>query len=235
MGLASAVAEDRGRVAERGRMTVERGRKTDSQDPSDPSESPIDPERWLDEHGDALYRYALTRGVRRDAAEDLVQECFLAALRARERFDGDSSERTWLLAILRHKIVDHFRRAASARVESGWTPEEGGPRGDVLGRFFRDDGTWRRAPSAWKVAPDPIEDREFLDFLDACLERLPGPLAAAFILREIEGQEMDVVRRTLAIASGNLRIRLHRARLLLRDCLGKHGFGEPADEPGRTK
>ncbi|MDR3618490.1 MAG: sigma-70 family RNA polymerase sigma factor [Paludisphaera borealis] len=212
-------------------MTVEPGRKTDSREPP---ESPTDPERWLDEHGDALYRYALAQGVRRDAAEDLVQECFLAALRARERFDGDSSERTWLLAILRHKLVDHYRRGAAARVESGWDPEEDGPRGDILNRFFRDDGTWRRAPSAWKITSDPIENREFLDLLDACLERLPGPLAAAFLLREVEGLDMDAVRQRLAIASGNLRIRLHRARLLLRDCLGKHGFGEPADDPRRT-
>ena len=210
---------------------VEPGPKTDPRESPEPS---IDPERWLDEHGDALYRYALARGVRRDAAEDLVQECFLAALRARERFEGGSSERTWLLAILRHKIVDHIRRGASARDQSGSGLEEDGSGGDVLGRFFREDGTWRRTVSAWRRAADPIENREFLDLLDACLERLPGPLAVAFLLREVEGQEMEAVRRTLQVASGNLRVRLHRARLLLRDCLGKHGFGEGADEPGRT-
>jgi RNA polymerase sigma-70 factor (TIGR02943 family) len=212
-------------------MTVEPGRKTDSRESP---ESPTSPERWLETHGDALYRYALARGVRRDAAEDLVQESFLAALGARERFVGDSSERTWLLAILRHKIVDHFRRGSVTRVDSASDLKEYGPRGDVLSRFFRDDGGWRRAPSAWKLMPDPVENREFLEFLDACLERLPGPLAAAFLLREVEGLEMDAVRQRLAIASGNLRIRLHRARLLLRDCLSKHGFGERSDEPGRT-
>jgi RNA polymerase sigma-70 factor (ECF subfamily) len=192
-----------------------------------------DPAYWLDAHGDALYRYALARGVRRDAAEDLVQECFLAALRARDRFEGHASERTWLLAILRHKISDHYRRGEASRIESGSTVEADGPRG-ILGRFFKDDGTWRRGPSAWKVAPDPIESREFLDLLDGCLERLPGPLASAFVLREVEGLELDAVLRRLAIAPGNLRVRLHRARLLLRDCLGKYGFGESADEPGRT-
>ena len=231
MGLASAVADGGGRKPERGTNVVEPGPKTDSRDSPEP---PIDPERWLDDHGDALYRYALKHGVRRDAAEDLVQECFLAGLRAQERFEGGASERTWLMSILRHKIIDHIRRGATARVNSEPGLEEDGPPGEVLGRFFRDDGTWRRTVSAWKGAADPVENREFLDFLDACLERLPGPLAAAFLLREIEGQEMDAVRRTLAIASGNLRVRLHRARLLLRDCLGKHGFGEAADEPGRT-
>jgi RNA polymerase sigma-70 factor (ECF subfamily) len=192
-----------------------------------------DPAHWLDAHGDALYRYALARGVRRDAAEDLVQECFLAALRARERFEGDASERTWLLAILRHKIADHYRRVESSRVDPEWAVEDDAPRG-ILGRFFKDDGTWRRGPSAWKVAADPVEGREFLDLLDGCLERLPGPLASAFVLREVEGLELDAVLRRLAIAPGNLRVRLHRARLLLRDCLGKYGFGERGDDAGRT-
>lgn len=208
---------------------VEPGRKTE---PREVTESPIDPERWLEEHGDALFRYALSRGVRRDAAEDLVQECFLAALRARDRFEGDSSERTWLLAILRHKIIDHVRRRAATPVESGWNADEDGPPDATLDRFFRADGAWRRGPSAWKLSPDPVESREFHELLDACLQRLPGPLAAAFLLREVEGLEMDAVRQRLVIASGNLRVRLHRARLLLRDCLGKHGFGEPADQPG---
>lgn len=210
---------------------AEPGPKTESRGSPGP---PIDPGRWLDEHGDALYRYALARGVRRDAAEDLVQECFLAALRARDRFEGGSSERTWLLAILRHKIVDHIRRGATAHVEAGSDMDHDGPGGAILGRFFREDGTWRRTVSAWKDAADPVENREFLDLLDACLGRLPGPLAVAFVLREVEGREMDAVRRTLAIAPGNLRVRLHRARLLLRDCLGKHGFGEADDDSGRT-
>jgi RNA polymerase sigma-70 factor (ECF subfamily) len=212
-------------------MAVEPGRKTDSRELP---ESPIDPEHWLEEHGDALFRYALARGVQRDAAEDLVQECFLAALTARDRFEGDASERTWLMAILRHKIVDHVRRKTTTRVETGWAPDEDAPSNAVLDRFFRADGTWRRSPSSWKLGPDPIEDREFLDFLDACMARLPGPLAAAFFLREIEGMEMDAVRERLVIAPGNLRVRLHRARLLLRDCLGRHGFGEPDDSTGRT-
>jgi len=210
-------------------MTVEPDRRMEAREPPG---APSDPAHWLDAHGDALYRYALARGVRRDAAEDLVQECFLAALRARERFEGAASERTWLLAILRHKIVDHYRRTESSRIGTGTAVEDDGPRG-ILNRFFHDDGAWRRAPSTWKIV-DPVESREFLDLLDGCLERLPGPLASAFVLREVEGVELDAVLRRLAIAPGNLRIRLHRARLLLRDCLGKHGFGEHDDKPGRT-
>jgi len=65
--------------------------------------------RWMDDHGECLYRYALVR-VRKPEAEDLVQEAFLAAVRGFEKFGGRSSERSWLVGILKNKIVDHFRK-----------------------------------------------------------------------------------------------------------------------------
>ncbi len=68
------------------------------------------PESWVDSYGDFLYRFALSRVKDPAVAEDLVQETFLAALRARENFKGQSAGRTWLVAILKHKIVDHIRK-----------------------------------------------------------------------------------------------------------------------------
>src|SRR5215467_11825339 len=70
----------------------------------------IDPERWVEEHGDCLYRYALLRVRRPEVAEDLVQETFCAAVRTHSSFGGRSSERSWLCAILKHKICDYFRK-----------------------------------------------------------------------------------------------------------------------------
>ena len=69
-----------------------------------------DPERWVDEHGDCLYRYALTRVRKEEIAEDLVQETLLVAVRTHERFAGRSTERSWLVGILKNKICDHFRK-----------------------------------------------------------------------------------------------------------------------------
>src|SRR5688500_2543314 len=70
----------------------------------------IDPASWVDEHGDYLFRYAVVR--RRDAslAEECVQEALLAALQARASYGGKSTERTWLTGILKHKIIDCFRK-----------------------------------------------------------------------------------------------------------------------------
>ena len=69
-----------------------------------------DPERWVDEHGDILYRYALERVRKPDIAQDLVQETFLAAVRTHERFRGGSTVRSWLCGILKHKICDYYRK-----------------------------------------------------------------------------------------------------------------------------
>ena len=74
-----------------------------------PDETP-DAGRWLDDHGDYLFKYAVFRLRDNTAAEDAVQETFLAALKAYKEFQGRASERTWLVGILKHKIVDHFRR-----------------------------------------------------------------------------------------------------------------------------
>ena len=78
-----------------------------------PAELPAakpDPLRWVDEHGDCLYRYALVRVRTPEVAEDLVQETLLVAVRSQDKFAGRSSQRSWLVGILKNKIVDHYRK-----------------------------------------------------------------------------------------------------------------------------
>src|SRR5712691_9858368 len=80
-----------------------------------PDHKPSDPVTWVDEHGDYLFRYALVRTRGASVAEDLIQETLLAAMGADERHEGRSSERTWLVGILKHKIVDYFRQITRRR------------------------------------------------------------------------------------------------------------------------
>ena len=179
-----------------------------------------DPVTWLDQYGDTLYRHALSRVNRQDVAEDLVQETFLAALKARARFSGRSSEKTWFLGILKRKIVDHYRmvgRTQSASVDS----EDIVP----LSHFFREDGHWKSNLRKWPADPQrSLEDREFWDILQACLSKLPRTLSAAFALREMEELQTDQACEALQISPVNLSVRLHRARLLLRRCLERSWF-----------
>jgi RNA polymerase sigma-70 factor (ECF subfamily) len=186
---------------------------------------------WLDEHGDALYRYARIRVRRRELAEDLVQDTFVAALQARGRYEGNSSVRTWLLSILKHKIADHYRRVAAAVPPAELAPIEG--HDPIRGEFFGADGLWKSPPASWRTPDKALEEREFWEVLDGCLGRLPRALASVFFLRELEGLEMEELRRGLDLSEGNIRVRLHRARLLLRECLERRWFAVTLKPPGR--
>jgi RNA polymerase sigma-70 factor (ECF subfamily) len=180
-----------------------------------------DPETWVDRHGDGLYRYALLRLRAPDLAADAVQETFLEALRARHSFAGRSSERTWLVGILRHKIVDQLRRSGREAATGN-----GVPSGASDGSPFDRRGHWKVRPASW--AGDPgreIETREFWEVFGRCLSGLPRGLADAFFLRELDGLGADEVQRTLGITPANFWKRLHRARMLLRQCLESGWFG----------
>ncbi len=187
-----------------------------------------DPERWVDRHGDCLYRYAVLRLRSPDLAADAVQETFLEALRARGSFAGRSSERTWLVGILRHKVIDHFRRA-------GREPSAGqrDPSGSDVDPSFDRKGHWRVGPASWGGDPSrEVETREFWDAFHRCLSGLPADLASAFVLRELDGLAPDEVRDLLGISPANLWTRLHRARSHLRRCLESHWFGLRSSPPG---
>jgi RNA polymerase sigma-70 factor, ECF subfamily len=99
----------------------------------------------------------------------------------------------------------------------------------VLDRYFNGKGLWKIPLASWKAPDQEMEDREFWDVLDGCLSRLPRSLSSVFILREFEDLDSAQLRGVLALSEANLRVRLHRARLLLRECLEKHGFAGTPD------
>ena len=176
-----------------------------------------DPSQWVDAHGDALYRYALPRVRDAATADDLVQETFLAALSARGTFAGRASDRTWFVAILRRKIVDHLRAVdrRGARETSGGEAEE----------MFDKAGRWSAMPRGWPKDPKAVLlDREFWDVFQECVSQMPAALAQTFVLREVNRASSDDLCKILSISPSNLWTRLHRARLLLRRCLESHWF-----------
>lgn len=199
----------------------------DTPTPAISSSSPAG--RWLDEHGDALYGFALLRVRDAHAAEDLVQETLLAGLAARDGFAGRSTERTWLTGILRHKVVDHLRRRgreAPADLGGSGSSGAGGEDRDPID-FFDRRGAWRSAVPAWRGDPGALlESAEFRAALAGCLGKLPPRLADAFWRREVDGVETDALCQELAATPTNVWAMLSRARLRLRACLEVHWFGE---------
>lgn len=181
----------------------------------------LDPSVWVERYGGYLFRYAMLRLRDRPAAEDMVQETFLAGLKDRGTFSGDSSEATWLVGILKHKIADHYRRQAR---ESPL--EEGDLRDHPDTGHFDGVGHWTTGPVEWGGNPaDLYRQGEFLDRFMKCLSVLSPNHANAFTLREIEGLGTAEICKVLDVSETNLWVILHRARALLRQCLESRWFG----------
>jgi RNA polymerase sigma-70 factor (ECF subfamily) len=187
--------------------------------------APVSPAAdWLRDHGDALYRYALLRVRAPEAAEDLVQETLLAALTARQRFAGSSSEQTWLIGILKHKIIDHLRSLWRERMSEA----EFGPDGGI--DLFTKQGTWRRPVPAWRLdAAAELERREFHAALADCIRKLPPRIAELFWLREAEDVGTEELCHVLSISATNVWTMLYRARTRLRECLTVNWFGKTGE------
>lgn len=177
----------------------------------------IDPQQWVSDHGDSLFRYAMSRLRDRDVAEELVQETFLAALQAKDRFEGRSEQRTWLIGILRHKLADHFRR--SNRTISLEVGSEG------TERWFDAKGNWINPPKSWSLDQlSPAELEEFWLVVRKCIDDLPAKLGEAFVMRVMDDLEVEHLCKVLGATSTNIWVMLHRARTRLRGCMESNWF-----------
>lgn len=186
-------------------------------EPSHPSPTKEEVVQWLGEHGNVLFRYAIKRVGVPDVAEDLVQDTFVAALRSAQDFQGRSKVQTWLIGILRHKIADHMRRLSRQKERDAATE-------DAYRDVFR-HGHWNVGIKRWPNDPSKsLESKEFWGVLQACQAKLPAKLAAAFRMRDLEQLSMTDICEALDISASNLSVRLHRARVLLRECLDQNWF-----------
>lgn len=177
---------------------------------------------WLAEHGDYLYRYALARLRDPHLAEDAVQETLLAALSG-SGFAGQASPRTWLTGILKHKIIDQFRR--QQREVALESPDEVSAEDPGMEEFFAEDGHWDEPPHAWREPGNLLQQNQFLEVLQECMDRLPTKLARIFLLREIEETDNEEICKELEITPTNAWVMLYRARMGLRKCLEMNWLG----------
>jgi len=174
-----------------------------------------DPETWLEDYGDYLYRFAYVRLGNKASAEDAVQETFLAALKAQDRYDGRVDIKYWLLGILKHKVVDHIRKAAR---ETSVEDVEMLPRDEKfrLNAF----GITTSKPAPWQFNPRKVfEQKEFREVLSICVSRLQGKMREVFTLRELEGWSTEEICKELNIRPNHIWVIIHRARSQLKTCL----------------
>jgi RNA polymerase sigma-70 factor (ECF subfamily) len=179
----------------------------------------LNPHKWVENHADYLYAYALSRIRDEEQARDLVQEVFLAALEKVDKFEGKSTERTWLTAILKNKIIDVYRKRSSGLVTTDIKAAE-----YEQEDFFYEEGHWQKQhwPKAFGVEDhDPLHNKEFNQVLQQCMQKLPALWLAVFTMKHMDDQSTEIICTELKVTSANFWVIIHRTKLNLRACLQK--------------
>lgn len=175
----------------------------------------------LESHRSALMSYA-KRALRNAAdAEDAVQDTLMAAMRAPDSFAGRSSPTSWLRGILKHKIIDIFRRKSRETAIDPVPDRECLVDGDSL---FAPDGSWRESPADWGDPEVVLARRDFFQVLESCIACLPEHAARIFTLREVMELEVAEICDLLGITPTHCFVTLHRARMKLRALLEERWF-----------
>ena len=183
--------------------------------------SPPNPEQWVDDFGDSLYRYALSRTQSPEIAEDLVQETLLAALQAEKTFAQKSSVKTWLIGILKHKILDHFRKhykEATVTFDDSLSTE-------LRQHYFDENDHWQQDLPEWLNPDKSLENHQFWTTFKTCLDALPPHQANIFLLCEMEGLSAKELCKVFDMkTTNNVWVTLSRIRMRLRACLESRWF-----------
>ena len=167
-------------------------------------------------YSDYLYNYAITRVNDVHIAEDLVQETFISALKGYDPFQSKSKESTWLIAILKNKIIDFYRKKSKQYFQHSLDELQS------MDDFFNSKGAWQtdQRPSKWDMDVDKaIEQQEFYETLQQCLVRLNDVQRMAFVMKHLDDEDTDEICKELEITSTNYWVIIHRAKLQLRKCM----------------
>lgn len=177
--------------------------------------------RDLEQYRPQLVRYAMLQLRDASAAEDAAQDALLAALQGARSFAGQSSVKTWLIGILKHKIIDQIRRRSREQPLEVSVDEFDGADVDA---FFENNGHFLEPPVEWHSPDAALEQRHFFEVLERCLQALPKSTARVFVMREVMGADTAEICKELTITPSNCWVMLYRARMSLRACLDKTWF-----------
>ena len=173
-----------------------------------------------------LLRFARLQ-LRNDAwAEDVVSETLLAALSKPQAFAQRSQLKTWLIGILKHKVIDALRLHGREVSASSSDDDDDDPL-EYLG--FKADGHFSQAPADWGNPEQDLSSRQFLAVMDACVRQLPVNQGRLFLMREWLELSSEEICKELDLTATNLYVQLHRARLRLRECLELNWFAKPVN------
>lgn len=175
-------------------------------------------EGWVKAHTADLLRFARNRVKDAEAADDLVQLALVSAWETMDRFQGDSSPRTWLFAILKHKLMDHYRRAYREGMRLSGNEAEADDRAESL---FNANGHWQsdHAPSELAAFRNDDEAEKLDRALRHCLDALPERWRAVVEMKYMKEMDGTSIQEALGLSETNYWQQVHRAKLRLRECI----------------
>lgn len=163
------------------------------------------------------------------AAEDAVQEALVGAMKNADKFAGRAAFKSWVFAILKHKIIDGIRAKQRTVAIADLQADPDAP--EDASFLFDQSGHWKaeHAPSQWRNPEQQLQNGQFWLVFEACLDKLPAAQARCFMMREFIGLDSTEICKELALSTTNLHVLLHRARLGLQKCLDGNWFKERTD------
>lgn len=165
-------------------------------------------EQLFEAYADRLYRLAFGLLGEPAAAEDVVQESFLAVIKGVSSFEGRASLSTWLYRVAYNASIDRLRR----KPEESLPPDD--PDEDL------ESPVTPKAFVDWELTPEQmLADAEVRQHLERAIHALPAGLQAVFLLRDVEGLSTEQTAEALGLSISAAKVRLHRARLQLRELL----------------
>lgn len=178
----------------------------------------LHPEAWVDNYADELFSFIMKRIGNSNDAEDILQDVYLSAWKSRDTYNGSSSERNWLFAICKNKMIDHYRKQGINRNTIAMEEETS----DI---YFLEDGHWHpkvRPEKGFTENSHQLETKDFFNILERCKQKLKQIQERVFTMKHIEDMDTAEICETLCISLENYWVLMHRAKINLRACLEKN-------------
>lgn len=174
---------------------------------------------WVDDYSDALLNWATYKLGSNSLAEDIVQDCFMAAYESYNSFEGRSKAKTWLFSILNRKIADYYRSHQSD-FKNYADPHIAKAEETVQG-FFSSDGHWENmeVDPIWEDEKALLDHDDFREKFEGCLSDLPTLWQEVIKAKYLQNLKADEICQELELSTTNYWQITHRAKLLLKKCI----------------
>ncbi|MQR00178.1 sigma-70 family RNA polymerase sigma factor [Glaciimonas soli] len=183
--------------------------------------------RELDALRPQLLRFAQLQLRNATLAEDAVSETILAVMEHQERFQQQSSFKTYVVGILKHKLLDQLRRSKrEVQLNSSEDADDDRSDAEMVDALFTQTGHAMAAAPSWGNPDHTLQSKEFFEILQLCVDKLPAKTGRIFMMREWLELDTEEICKELSITAANAWVLLYRARTRLKECLQQNWFGD---------